>query len=140
MMLLPNEEIMMRVNKETTLMKENKKRSNEEDRKLIELVGKYGARKWGNIAKLMGTRSAKQCRERWDSHLKPGIQKANSIPFSSREEETIWRSRAKGVKWSKIALLLGNGRTANDIKNAYNQRICKQKHTQIMMSIYRIIE
>ncbi|CAG8798040.1 23317_t:CDS:2 [Gigaspora margarita] len=134
-----NEE-MIRFNKETTPMKENQKRSNEEDKKLRELVGKYGAKKWGNIARLMGTRSAKQCRERWDSHLKPGIQKANSIPFSPREEEIIWRSRAKGVKWSKIAVLLGNGRTANDIKNAYNQRIRKQKHTQIMMSIYRIIE
>ncbi|CAG8787254.1 45611_t:CDS:1, partial [Gigaspora margarita] len=42
-----------------------------EDKKLIALVERNGAKKWRNIAYLMGTRSAKQCRERWDSHLKP---------------------------------------------------------------------
>ncbi|CAG8480114.1 6305_t:CDS:2 [Cetraspora pellucida] len=132
----------------TTFLNKNQKRSamrltkrftEEEDKKLITLIERYGAKKWNNIACLMETRTAKQCRERWDSHLKPGINKANQKPFTLHEEETIWRSYIKGEKWAKIALKLGNGRTSNDIKNAYNQRLRKSKHNQIRMSIYYVL-
>ncbi|CAG8777611.1 11205_t:CDS:2, partial [Cetraspora pellucida] len=71
-----------------------------EDKKLITLIERYGAKKWNNIAYLMETRTAKQCRERWD------INKANQKPFTLHEEETIWRSYIKGEKWAKIALKL----------------------------------
>ncbi|CAG8708710.1 1488_t:CDS:1, partial [Racocetra fulgida] len=50
---------------------------------------------------------------------------ANQIPFTSHEEKIIVESHSKGEKWSKIALKLGNGRTSNDIKNAFNQRLSK---------------
>ncbi|CAG8763197.1 10856_t:CDS:2 [Dentiscutata erythropus] len=149
-MISSNEEEMTRVNdetmdpcekmtEETTPVKENKKRSNEEDNKLRTLVAISGAKKWGNIAELMGTRNAKQCRERWDSHLKPGINKASKKPFTPLEEKTILKWHLRGAKWAKIALKLGNGRTPNDIKNAYNQRIRKKYDIQIMMSIERLL-
>ncbi|CAG8550899.1 13514_t:CDS:2, partial [Racocetra persica] len=96
-----------------------KRFSREEDEKLISLVQTYGAKKWNYIANFMGNRNAKQCRERWD------IRKANQIPFTSLEEKIIMESHSKGEKWAKIALKLGNGRTSNDIKNAFNQRLSK---------------
>lgn len=43
----------------------------EEDDALRELVRKYGAEKWTQIATYMKSRSRKQCRERWHNHLDP---------------------------------------------------------------------
>ncbi|CAG8480096.1 6304_t:CDS:2 [Cetraspora pellucida] len=126
----------------TTVSEENTKPFNKEtkkeDEKLVDLVAKYGPKKWKFIAALMKTRNAKQCRERWDSHLKPGIQKAGKNPFTPDEEEIIMESCDKGEKWAKIALKLGNGRTSNDIKNAYNQRL-RHKHQKSRMSVQYIL-
>jgi Myb-like DNA-binding domain len=52
-------------------------RSATEDAKLIGLVGQWGAKKWSNIASAMGTRSAKQCRERWVNTLDPSLKKVS---------------------------------------------------------------
>lgn len=41
----------------------------EEDRKVVELVKKYGAKKWSLIASNLPGRIGKQCRERWHNHL-----------------------------------------------------------------------
>ncbi|PHT53836.1 hypothetical protein CQW23_08298 [Capsicum baccatum] len=46
----------------------------EEDRILINLVEKFGDRKWSEIAKMLKGRIGKQCRERWNNHLRPDIK------------------------------------------------------------------
>ena len=43
----------------------------EEDALLTQLVAELGAEKWVAIANQLGTRSGKQCRERWHNHLDP---------------------------------------------------------------------
>lgn len=43
-------------------------------RLLVELVEKFGERKWSSIAQLLPGRIGKQCRERWLNHLKPNIK------------------------------------------------------------------
>ena len=48
----------------------------QEDEKVIELVRKYGAKKWTVIAKHLRGRIGKQCRERWHNHLNPAIKKS----------------------------------------------------------------
>lgn len=45
--------------------------SPEEDRQLKSLVAQLNTSKWGDIAKHIGSRSGKQCRERWHNHLNP---------------------------------------------------------------------
>ncbi|CAL5334039.1 unnamed protein product [Camellia sinensis] len=43
--------------------------TDEEDRKLLNLVTQHGVRKWAQIAENMVGRAGKQCRERWHNHL-----------------------------------------------------------------------
>ena len=42
---------------------------------MIELVKKYGPKRWTLIAKHLKGRIGKQCRERWHNHLNPEIKK-----------------------------------------------------------------
>ena len=48
----------------------------QDDRKVIELVAKPGAKKWTFIAQQLSGRIGKQCRERWHKHLNPVINKS----------------------------------------------------------------
>lgn len=41
---------------------------------LLDLVAKYGSRKWSLIARMMPGRLGKQLRERYNNHLKPGLK------------------------------------------------------------------
>ena len=72
-----------------------------EDRRLLSLVNELGAEKWVVIASRLGSRTGKQCRERWHNHVNPVLNKA---PFSLEEEEAIERLYAEiGPKWAEIA-------------------------------------
>ncbi|CAI2163747.1 17529_t:CDS:2 [Funneliformis geosporum] len=96
--------------------------SKEEDEKLKRLIKDFGAKRWRIIASKMGTRDAKQCRERFCGHLEKSI---NKNPLSSFEDEMVVRYRESNHGWAEIAKLLGNNRTPNQIKNNYNQRLSK---------------
>jgi len=72
-----------------------------EDRRLLALVNELGAEKWVVIASRLGSRTGKQCRERWHNHVNPVLNKA---PFTLEEEEAIERFYAEiGPKWAEIA-------------------------------------
>ncbi|RHN45263.1 putative transcription factor MYB-HB-like family [Medicago truncatula] len=95
----------------------------DEDRILIQLVDRFGLRKWSKIAKYMNGRIGKQCRERWNNHLCPDIKES----WTEEEDKILIEAhKIVGNKWAEIARRLP-GRTENSVKNHWNTTKRRQK-------------
>ncbi|KAM7269849.1 hypothetical protein ACFE04_025346 [Oxalis oulophora] len=98
--------------------------SRQEDSILVTHIETHGHQKWTLVPKFAGLeRCGKSCRLRWINYLRPNLKRGN---FTKKEEETIINLKSSwGNKWSKIAAKLP-GRTANEIKNLWNNHLKKR--------------
>ncbi|KAI5517088.1 RNA polymerase II transcription regulator recruiting protein [Trichomonas vaginalis G3] len=95
--------------------------SKEEDEKLIKLVNFYHKKRvinWTVVSQQMGTRSVRQCKERWMNYLD---NRRNKCEFTPEENLFILNCVEKiGHKWSFISSQMKN-RTVFSIKLQYSK-------------------
>lgn len=90
--------------------------SSEEDKLLIASVNRYGSNNWIQVSKEMGSRTARQCRDRWRRYLDPRL---NCSKWTSEDDEKLQELYSiYGSQWKKISEMLGN-RSDLSIKNRF---------------------
>ena len=78
--------------------------TDDEDKKLMQLVDTFGPRKWSAIAEELSGRSGKQCRERWHNHLNPSLKRK---AWSDAEDRQILECHMRmGNRWAEMSKYL----------------------------------
>ncbi|OHT05741.1 Myb-like DNA-binding domain containing protein [Tritrichomonas foetus] len=103
-----------------------RKFSEKEDQIILQMVEHFGIHSWNKISEALGTRTPRQCRERWRHYLKPVIKPTS---WTQEEDQLLeMKFNELGPKWSIIAPFLP-GRTEVNVKNRWT-RICRIRKKQ----------
>ncbi|KAJ2894709.1 hypothetical protein MKZ38_007297 [Zalerion maritima] len=101
--------------------------SQSEDSFLLYLVSKSQPQNWVRISQEIGTRSAKQCRERYHQNLKPSLNRDTITEDEGRMIEYLVNTIGK--RWADIARKL-NGRSDNQVKNWWNGSMNRRRRAE----------
>lgn len=94
----------------------------DEDAMMKKLVEQYGENNWEYVARRLGSRTARQCRERWTNYLNPRLSQG---PWSKEEDKLLFHKVKKyGKKWELLVRFFPT-RSRNNIKNRYNTIVRK---------------
>ncbi|CAK78545.1 unnamed protein product (macronuclear) [Paramecium tetraurelia] len=112
----------------------------EEDDALLLIIQEYQrlnkGNKWSQIATTLNKRTGKsihrngkQCRERWNNHLNPSI---NRKPWQLFEDlELMKLAILNGKKWAQISKSLKLQRSENNVKNRFNCLMRKERNNKV---------
>jgi len=95
-----------------------------EDEKLMTLINDQQPPNWVRIASLIGSRTPKQCRERYHQNLKPTLNHGPITPDEGLLIESL--VERLGRRWAEIARHL-RGRSDNTVKNWWNGSLNRRK-------------
>lgn len=89
----------------------------------IQAISKYGLNQWARCASLLAKKTAKQCKQRWQEWLDPGLRKTEW----SREEDEKLLTMAKllPTQWRTIAPIVG--RSATQCLERYQKLLDEQE-------------
>jgi hypothetical protein len=91
----------------------------DEDAKLRNLVAIHGPNAWHEIAKKMGNRNPRQCRERWKHYLSRG---SGHPAWTDEEDQLLWTKVLEfGQRWTKLVVFFP-GRSDIQIKSRWAKK------------------
>ena len=95
-----------------------------EDQIIQSLAKIEGSNDWNIIAQSVKTKSARQCRDRWNNYLNPNL---NNTEWTKEDDELLFNKIQEfGFKWTTIAKFFNN-RTDSMIKNRYKLLVRREK-------------
>ena len=97
-----------------------------EDRLLMEGVRLYGSSSWVAISGYVGTRTRKQCRERYVNILS---RNPCTLPWTPEEDNAVMRGyHTHGRRWSEISREMVS-RTPREVRNRYFSIVTRYQHS-----------
>ena len=88
----------------------------------------YNIKEWSVIARFFPTKTARQCRDRWNNYINPEL---SNKKWSVAEDSLILQKvKEFGLHWNTIAKFF-NGRSGNAVRNRYKYLI---RHMQLLQA------
>lgn len=98
--------------------------TDEEDKRLLEMVDQHGPQNWRIIAEYVGSRTPAQVAQRWRKILNPELLKVNKGKWTEAEDDRLRALITKhGLNWHDIAAGFDGTRTVKHCRERWLKHI-----------------